>query len=85
MMRYLQPVGCFRIAFGVTSFNSTLLNENQLEDTQYGVLALQRSINGFDGRRRGDAYRPRLRKHRQRQSLANGRKCTASDRLTTSV
>jgi hypothetical protein len=36
-------------AFGVTSFNSTLLQENQVEDTQYSVLALQRSINGFDG------------------------------------
>jgi outer membrane receptor protein involved in Fe transport len=49
-----QPVGLngnppVTSAFGVTSFNSTLLNENQLEDTQYGVLALQRSINGFDG------------------------------------
>jgi outer membrane receptor protein involved in Fe transport len=36
-------------AFGVTSFNSALLNENQTEFTQYGVLALQKSINGFDG------------------------------------
>ena len=36
-------------AFGVTTFNSALLNENQFEDTQYAVLALQRSINGFDG------------------------------------
>ena len=26
-----------------------MLNENQFEDTQYAVLALQRSINGFDG------------------------------------
>ena len=31
------------------NFNSTQLNENQTEDTQYGVLALQRSTNGFDG------------------------------------
>ena len=30
-------------AFGVTSFNSALLNENQFEDTQYAVLALQKS------------------------------------------
>jgi outer membrane receptor protein involved in Fe transport len=34
---------------GITSFNSAALNENQYEDTQYGVLALQRSANGFDG------------------------------------
>ena len=31
------------------TFNSAQLNENQYEDTQYGVLALQRSVNGFDG------------------------------------
>jgi hypothetical protein len=36
-------------AFGVTNFNSADLNENQYENTQFGVLALQRSINGFDG------------------------------------
>jgi outer membrane receptor protein involved in Fe transport len=38
-------------AFGVPSagFNSASLNENQYEDTQYAVLALQRSVNGFDG------------------------------------
>ena len=36
-------------AFGVTNFNSAQLNENQYEDTQFGVLAVQRSINGFDG------------------------------------
>jgi hypothetical protein len=36
-------------AFGVTSFNSAALNERQDEDTQFGVLALQRSVNGFDG------------------------------------
>ncbi len=34
---------------GVTGFNSSKLNENQDEDTQFGVLALQRSVNGFDG------------------------------------
>ena len=47
-----QPVGLnggVTSAFGVTTFNSATLNENQFEDTQYGVLALQRSINGFDG------------------------------------
>ena len=36
-------------AFGVGTFNSSTLNEKQYEDTQYGVLALQRSVNGFDG------------------------------------
>ena len=47
-----QPVGLnggVTSAFGVTTFNSALLNENQFEDTQYSVLALQRSSNGFDG------------------------------------
>ena len=49
-----QPVGLngnppVTSAFGVTNFNSAQLNENQYEDTQFGVLALQRSVNGFDG------------------------------------
>src|SRR6204780_1726590 len=49
-----QPVGFagnppVTSAFGVTSFNSANLNENQFEDTQYAVLALQKSVNGFDG------------------------------------
>ncbi len=35
--------------FGATTFNSAQLNENQFEQTEYGVLALQRSANGFDG------------------------------------
>ena len=35
-------------AFGVSSFNSALLNENQLEQNYFGVAALQRSINGAD-------------------------------------
>jgi outer membrane receptor protein involved in Fe transport len=35
--------------FGVSTFDSTKLNENQREFTQYGVLALQRSTPGFDG------------------------------------
>ena len=34
---------------GASTFNSSKLNENQDEDTQFGVLALQRSVNGFDG------------------------------------
>jgi len=36
-------------AFGITNFNSALLNENQAEFTQYAVLALQKSVAGFDG------------------------------------
>jgi outer membrane receptor protein involved in Fe transport len=49
-----QPVGVMgnppvTNAFGVTNFNSAALNENQYENTQFGVLALQRSANGFDG------------------------------------
>ncbi len=49
-----QPVGAMgnppvTSAFGITSFNSANLNENQYEDAQFGVLAVQRSINGFDG------------------------------------
>jgi outer membrane receptor protein involved in Fe transport len=34
---------------GITTFNSALLNENQSEFTQFGVLALQKSAPGFDG------------------------------------
>ena len=49
-----QPVGLngnppVTSAFGITNFNSALLNENQTEFTQYAVLALQKSANGFDG------------------------------------
>ena len=49
-----QPVGVMgnppvTSAFGITNFNSANLNENQYEDTQFGVLAVQRSANGFDG------------------------------------
>jgi len=36
-------------AFPASTFDSSKLNENQFEDTQFAVLALQRSINGFDG------------------------------------
>ena len=35
--------------FGAFTFDSSKLNERQNEDSQFGVLALQRSINGFDG------------------------------------
>ncbi len=35
-------------AFGVSNFDSSKLNENQYELTQYGVLALQHSAPGFD-------------------------------------
>jgi hypothetical protein len=34
---------------GITNFDSSTLNENQTEVTHYGVLALQKSVNGFDG------------------------------------
>ncbi len=49
-----QPVGQMgnppvTNAFGITNFNSALLNETQTEDTQFGVLALQKSVYGFDG------------------------------------
>ena len=49
-----QPVGLngnppVTSAFGITNFNSAQLNENQTEFTQYGVLAVQKSVNGFDG------------------------------------
>jgi outer membrane receptor protein involved in Fe transport len=36
-------------AFGVTSFNSAALNENQVEKTEFSVLSVQKSIDGFDG------------------------------------
>ena len=49
-----QPVGMLgnppvTNAFGITSFNSALLNENQWETTHFGVLSVQTSANGFDG------------------------------------
>ena len=34
---------------GISGFDSTALNEHQDEDTQFGILALQRSTMGFDG------------------------------------
>ena len=44
-----QPTGLITNAFGITTFDSSMLNETQNEVTHYGVLALQKSINGFDG------------------------------------
>lgn len=35
-------------AFGVSNFDSALLNENQRERNGFGVLALQKSVNGLD-------------------------------------
>ena len=35
-------------AFGVSNFNSSMLNENQAEQNTFGVLALQKSVNGLD-------------------------------------
>ena len=36
-------------AFGVSNFNSAALNENQVEKTQFAVVSLQKSVDGFDG------------------------------------
>jgi outer membrane receptor protein involved in Fe transport len=48
-----QPIGQSAVpvtnAFGATSFNSALLNENQVETTHFSVLSLQKSVDGFDG------------------------------------
>ena len=35
-------------AFGVSNFDSSMLNENQAEQNTFGVLALQKSVNGLD-------------------------------------
>ena len=35
-------------AYGVSNFDSTLLNENQAEQNTFGILALQKSVNGLD-------------------------------------
>jgi outer membrane receptor protein involved in Fe transport len=35
-------------AFGISNFDSSLLNENQVERNYYNVLALQKSVNGID-------------------------------------
>jgi outer membrane receptor protein involved in Fe transport len=48
-----QPTGQSALpvtnAFGATNFNSAQLNENQVEKTQFAVLSLQKSVDGFDG------------------------------------
>jgi outer membrane receptor protein involved in Fe transport len=47
-----QPIGqngFVTNAFGITNFDSALLNENQWELTHFGVLSVQTSANGFDG------------------------------------
>jgi outer membrane receptor protein involved in Fe transport len=46
-----QAVGNFGVtsAFGVTDFNSAALNENQVEKTEFSVLSVQKSVDGFDG------------------------------------
>jgi outer membrane receptor protein involved in Fe transport len=47
-----QPIGQagnVTSAFGATSFNSALLNETQTETTQFNVLSVQKSFEGFDG------------------------------------
>ena len=36
-------------AFGVSEFSSSNLDENQNEQNTFGVVALQKSVNGFDG------------------------------------
>jgi outer membrane receptor protein involved in Fe transport len=36
-------------AFGVSNFNSAALNENQVEKTEFSVLSVQKSVDGFDG------------------------------------
>ena len=35
-------------AYGVSNFDSALLNENQAEQNTFGVLAVQKSVNGLD-------------------------------------
>ncbi len=47
MRRFLAALAC--AAFGATAFNSSSSTKTRYEDTQFGVLALQRSVNGFDG------------------------------------
>lgn len=36
-------------AYGVSNFDSARLNERQTEHNTFGVVALQKSVNGFDG------------------------------------
>ena len=35
-------------AYGVSNFDSSMLNENQAEQNTFGILALQKSVNGLD-------------------------------------
>jgi outer membrane receptor protein involved in Fe transport len=46
-----QAVGNFGVTNvnGVTNFNSAALNENQIEKTEFSVLSVQKSNDGFDG------------------------------------
>ncbi|MDR3486928.1 MAG: TonB-dependent receptor [Bradyrhizobium sp.] len=48
-----QPIGQSAVpvtnAFGATSFNSALLNENQTETTHFAVLSAQKSYEDFNG------------------------------------
>ncbi len=44
-----NPGQALAAEFPNATFDSATLNENQYEDTQFGVLALQRAANGFDG------------------------------------
>jgi outer membrane receptor protein involved in Fe transport len=48
-----QPIGQSGVpvtsAFGTTSFDSSLLNENQSEFTQFGILSVQKSYEDFNG------------------------------------
>jgi outer membrane receptor protein involved in Fe transport len=46
-----QAVGNFGVTNvnGVTNFNSAALNENQIEKTEFSVLTVQKSVDGFDG------------------------------------
>ena len=41
--------GVLNSAFGVTNFDSAQLNENQVEKTQFAVVSVQKSVDGFDG------------------------------------
>jgi TonB dependent receptor-like, beta-barrel len=44
-----NPGQALAAEFPNATFDSATLDENQYEDTQFGALALQRSVNGFDG------------------------------------
>jgi hypothetical protein len=96
-----QPVGLngnppVTSASGISNFNSALLNENQVEFTQYGVLAFQKSANGFDGQlsyftrydrlnytpdRLGDLLINGIASNVNRQSYTNGIQADGSYRI----